>query len=57
MFLHLLIILTQKKFGTRWFVPNSIIPDYHNYIRKDFYEGRYAQQDCPICLNKLRERP
>ena len=41
---HLLVILTQKIYGSRWFIPNCIIPDFHNYIRKDFYDGRYAQQ-------------
>lgn len=30
---HILVILIQKKFGSRILIPNIFIPDYHKYLR------------------------
>jgi hypothetical protein len=57
MLFHLAVIWLQKLFGSRFFVPNCIIPGFYNYLRKAPYASPIAEETCSICLNALRSLP
>ena len=48
---NILIMIVQKYKGSRYFIPNAIIPDYFDYLRKTVYKTLVAQETCGICLN------
>ena len=36
---HLFVIGLQYKFGGRFMIPKTIIPDYHDYYKSTYYES------------------
>ena len=41
---HLFLIFVQRKFGSRIFVPNFLIPDFYEYRQNDMYGSENAKK-------------
>ena len=47
------ILLTQKRFGPRWFVPWIFLPNVYNYYRKVELDEEFGVPECVVCMAEL----
>lgn len=47
------LLLTQKKFGPRWFVPWICLPNVYNYYRKVDLDEEFGVPECVVCMADL----
>jgi hypothetical protein len=52
------LLLTQKKFGPRWFVPWMCLPHVYNYYRKiDLVDEEFGVPECVVCMSEIELKP
>jgi len=50
-------ITLQRYFGSRFIIPNELIPDYFNYYKKLEMQDKKLEETCSICTIPLKENP
>ena len=51
------ILLTQKRFGPRWFVPWIFLPHVYNYYRKVDMDEEFGVPECVVCMSEIDLKP
>ena len=47
------IMLTQKRFGPRWFVPWICLPNVYNYYRRIDLDEEFGVPECVVCMAEI----
>ena len=47
------LLLTQKMFGPRWFVPWMCLPNVYNYYRKIDVDEEFGVPECVVCMSEI----
>ena len=47
------LLLTQRKFGPRWFVPWMCLPHVYNYYRKIELDEEFGVPECVVCMSEI----
>lgn len=47
------IMLTQKRFGPRWFVPWMCLPNVYNYYRRIELDEEFGVPECVVCMAEI----
>ena len=47
------LLVTQKMFGPRWFVPWMCLPHVYNYYRKIELDEEFGVPECVVCMSEI----
>jgi len=47
------LVLTQQRFGPRWFVPWMCLPHVYNYYRKIEVDEEFGVPECVVCMSEI----
>ena len=47
------VIVLQRRFGPRWFVPWICLPHVYNYYRVVLPDEEHGAPECVICMNEI----
>jgi hypothetical protein len=47
------LVLTQQKYGPRWFVPWMCLPHVYNYYRKIEMDEEFGVPECVVCMSEI----
>ncbi len=47
------LMLTQQKFGPRWFVPWMCLPHVYNYYRRVELDEEFGVPECVVCMSEI----
>jgi len=47
------LVLTQQRFGPRWFVPWICLPHVYNYYRKIDLDEEFGVPECVVCMSEI----
>ena len=50
---QVLLVLTQQRFGPRWFVPWICLPHVYNYYRKIEVDEEFGVPECVVCMSEI----
>ena len=51
------LLLSQKLFGPRWFVPWVCLPHVYNYYRKIDMDEEFGVPECVVCMSEIELKP
>jgi transmembrane E3 ubiquitin-protein ligase len=51
--IQVFIMLTQQRYGPRWFVPWACLPHVYNYYRRVDVDEEFGMPECCVCMSEL----
>jgi len=47
------VIISQRRFGPRWFVPWMCLPNVYNYYRRVEFDEEFGVPECVVCMGEV----
>jgi hypothetical protein len=51
--IQVFLLITQRMFGPRWFVPWICLPHVYNYYRKIEMDEEFGVPECVVCMSEI----